>query len=156
MINLLVSYYSDGTRLDGVLCANDSAAIGVAEALESDYPGTNPVLLTGQDGDEANLRNILDGKQSMTVYKCLVNETKAAYDLTVALMEGEEIGEDLIQRKGWEFDCVYDEGRYSNGTDYMKSFLLTPVTVTRENMQEELVDTGFYVTGEDGYPRAAD
>ena len=153
--NILDTYYSDGAQLDAVLCANDSAAIGVSKAIASNYKGTNTVILTGQDGDEENLKNIIDGKQSMTVYKCLVNESKAAYDLTVALIEGEEIGEGLIEKSGWDFDCVYDSERYSNGTEYMESFLLTPVVVTKDNIQEELIDKGFYKWGKDGYPKAA-
>ena len=150
MTGLLSSYYTDDTKLDAVLCANDTAAIGVAQAIEADYSGGNPVVLTGQDGDVDNLKNIMDGKQSMTVYKCLPHETKAMYDLTVAFMKGEEIDESLIEKSGWDFDVVYAPDRYSNGTDYMKSFLLTPLSVDKNNLVEELVDKGFYEMNEDG------
>ena len=74
MQNILASYYADGTQLDVALCSNDSTALGVTQAIESDYAGKNDVLITGQDGDEANLANIVDGKQSMTVYKAVANE----------------------------------------------------------------------------------
>ncbi|MBR1635820.1 MAG: sugar-binding protein [Lachnospiraceae bacterium] len=150
MTNILTSYYADGTQLDAVLCANDTAAIGVADAIRDSYSGDNQVLLTGQDGDVDNLKNIMDGRQTMTVYKCLPHETQAMYDVTVAFMNGEEIGPDLIQTAGWDFDVVYADDRYSNGTDYMKSFLLTPLTITKDNLIEELVDTGFYTMNDDG------
>ncbi len=150
MTNILTSYYADGTQLDAVLCANDTAAIGVADAIRDSYSGDNQVLLTGQDGDVDNLKNIMDGRQTMTVYKCLPHETQAMYDVTVAFMNGEEIGLDLIQTAGWDFDVVYADDRYSNGTDYMKSFLLTPLTITKDNLIEELVDTGFYTMNDDG------
>ena len=68
---MLASYYSDGTKLDAWLCSNDSTALGVTQAVLSDYAGGNSVIITGQDGDVANLRNIKDGVQSMTVYKSL-------------------------------------------------------------------------------------
>ncbi len=149
MTGIIASYYAD-EPLDAVLCANDTAALGVAQAIESSYSGGNTVLLTGQDGDVDNLKNIMDGKQSMTVYKCLPHETKAMYDVTVAFMNGEEIDESLIEKSGWDFDVVFADDRYSNGTNYMKSFLLTPVTVTKDNLVEELVDTGFYKMNDDG------
>ena len=150
MTNILTSYYSDGTKLDAVLCANDTAAIGVADAIRDSYSGDNQVLLTGQDGDVDNLKNIMDGRQTMTVYKCLPHETQAMFDVTVAFMNGEEIGPDLIEKAGWDFDVVYADDRYSNGTDYMKSFLLTPLTITKDNLVQELVDTGFYTMNDDG------
>ena len=39
--NILGSNYSDGTQLDVALCSNDSTALGVTQAIESDYAGTN-------------------------------------------------------------------------------------------------------------------
>lgn len=156
MCGLLSSFYSSGRRLDAVLCANDSAAIGVAQALESDYRGKNQVLLTGQDGDEANLKNIIDGKQSMTVYKCLPHETEVMFDVTAAFMKGEQINESLIEKEGWDFDVIYTDDQYSNGTSNMKAFILTPITITKDNIQSELIDKGFYVLDKDGYPKAAE
>ena len=58
MQNILASYYSDGTQLDVALCSNDSTALGVTQAIESDYAGSNQPIITGQDGDEANLKNM--------------------------------------------------------------------------------------------------
>ena len=86
MQNILASYYADGTQLDICLCSNDSTALGVTQAIESDYKGTNTPLITGQDGDEANLKNLLDGKQSMTVYKAVANEAVATLDLAKEIM----------------------------------------------------------------------
>ncbi|MEI3348262.1 MAG: hypothetical protein V8R55_07675 [Dysosmobacter sp.] len=34
------------------------------------------------------------------------------------------------------------------------SYLLVPTVVTADNIQEELVDTGYYTMGSDGYPVA--
>ena len=41
MQNILGSYYSDGTVLDVALCSNDSTALGVTQAIASDYAGSN-------------------------------------------------------------------------------------------------------------------
>lgn len=156
MCSLLSSFYSSGRELNAVLCANDSAAIGVADAIETDYRKDNPVILTGQDGDEENLKNIMDGKQSMTVYKCLPHETEVMFQVTMAFLNNEPIDESLIKKAGWDFEVSYSDKAYSNGTDYMKSFILTPVAVTKDNMKEELIDTGYYTIGKDGYPKATE
>ncbi|MCR5627084.1 MAG: sugar-binding protein [Lachnospiraceae bacterium] len=149
--NILGSYYSDGTQLDVALCSNDSTALGVAQAIESDYAGSNTVIVTGQDGDEANLANIVDGKQTMTVYKAVANEAVATLDLGVAILNGEKPDASLIDKAGWSFDCAYDTSSYDNGTGIIPSYLLVPTVVTKENMQTELVDTGYYTMDDKGY-----
>ena len=152
MQNILASYYADGTQLDVALCSNDSTALGVTQAIESDYAGKNDVLITGQDGDEANLANIVDGKQSMTVYKAVANEAVVTLDLAEAMLKGDTIDESLITNSGWDFDCAYDTESYETSDgNKCPSFLLVPTVVTKDNMKEELVDTGYYTLDDDGY-----
>jgi len=151
MQNILASYYADGTQLDICLCSNDSTALGVTQAIESDYKGTNTPLITGQDGDEANLKNLLDGKQSMTVYKAVANEAVATLDLAKEIMDGKTPDDSLITSAGWSFKCAYDTTSYNNGTKVVPSYLLTPDVVTKDNYKEILVDTGYYTLGSDGY-----
>lgn len=147
--NILGSYYADGTQLDVWLCSNDSTALGVAQAIESDYAGSNSVLITGQDGDEANLKNIVDGKQTMTVYKNVANEAIVTLKLATAILEGKEIGEGLIDEFGIE--CAYDTESYETSDGHpCPSFLLVPSVITKDNLQD-LVDTGLYTMGDDGY-----
>ena len=152
MQNILASYYSDGTQLDVALCSNDSTALGVTQAIESDYAGSNQPIITGQDGDEANLKNIVDGKQSMTVYKAVANEAVVTLALAQAILNGEEPGEELTSQ--FDCECAYDTSSYDNNTGIIPSYLLTPTVVTADNIQEELVDTGYYTMGSDGYPVA--
>ncbi|MCF0130501.1 MAG: sugar-binding protein, partial [Pseudobutyrivibrio sp.] len=59
--NILSSYYADGTQLDVWLCSNDSTALGVENALAANYTGEYPVI-TGQDCDKANVKNMIAGK----------------------------------------------------------------------------------------------
>ena len=149
--NILGSYYADGTQLDVWLCSNDSTALGVAQGIESDYKGRNDIIITGQDGDEANLKNIVDGKQTMTVYKNVSNECIATLDLVNGILDKETIDQDFIDKAGWEFDCVFDNTSYqtSEGNN-CDSLLLVPSVITKDNLQE-LVDTGLYTMGDDGY-----
>ena len=149
--NILGSYYADGTQLDVWLCSNDSTALGVAQGIESDYKGSNDIIITGQDGDEANLKNIVDGKQTMTVYKNVSNECIATLDLVNGILDKATIDQDFIDKAGWEFDCVFDNTSYqtSEGNN-CNSLLLVPSVITKDNLQE-LVDTGLYTMGDDGY-----
>ena len=150
--NILSSYYADGTQLDVWLCSNDSTALGVAQGITSDYAGGNTVLITGQDGDEANLKNIVDGVQTMTVYKNVSNESIVTLALAQAMLNGDEIGESLIPSFGIE--CAYDTESYETSAgNKCPSFLLVPSVITKDNLQE-LVDIGLYTMGDDGYLKA--
>ncbi|MGM9593825.1 MAG: substrate-binding domain-containing protein [Candidatus Onthomonas sp.] len=140
--NVLASYYADGTQLDAWLCSNDSTALGVAQALESDYAGSNDIIVTGQDGDIANLKNIVDGKQTMTVYKNVSNEAIVTLELAKAMLSGAAIDGSLCDSFGVE--CAYDTESYETSAgNKCPSFLLVPSVITKDNLQE-LVDTGLY------------
>ena len=150
--NVLASYYADGTRIDVWLCSNDSTALGVSQAIQSDYAGSNQPIIIGQDGDEANLKNIVDGLQSMTVYKAVSNEAVVTLDLGKAILNGDPIDESLIANAGWGFDCSYDtESYFTSDGNNCPSFLLVPDVITKDNLKEALVDTGYYTQDADGY-----
>lgn len=140
--NVLASYYADGTQLDVWVCSNDSTALGVAQAVTSDYAGSNSVVITGQDGDIANLQNIVDGVQTMTVYKNVSNECVATLALAQAIMNGDTIDESTAASLGVE--CAYDTESYETSAgNKCPSFLLVPSVITKDNL-DELVDTGLY------------
>ncbi len=153
MQNILASYYANGTQLDIALCSNDSTALGVAQAVESDYAGSNWPLITGQDGDIANLKNLLDGKQAMTVYKAVANEAVVTVALAQEILSGNTPNESLLSKI--KFECTYDTTSYLNGSGIVPSYLLVPDVVTKDNYKEKLVDTGYYKVGDDGYLAAA-
>ena len=141
--NVLSSYYADGTQLDAWLCSNDATALGVAQAIDSDYKGSNSIVITGQDGDEANLKNIVDGVQSMTVYKNVSNESIVTLKLAEAIINGDTIDESLTKEFGVE--CAYDTESYETSDgNKCPSFLLVPDVITADNITD-LVDTGLYV-----------
>jgi putative multiple sugar transport system substrate-binding protein len=133
MDNRLNSYYSGGKKVDVVLSPNDSLALGIAQSLESKgyKPGPGYPVLTGQDADLANTKNILAGKQSMTVWK----DTRTLGDQVAKMID--EI------TKGQSVD-VNDTKTYDNGVKVVPSYLLPPVVVTKDNVEEKLVGSGFF------------
>ena len=127
---ILGTYYADGTQLDVVLASNDSTALGVANALESSYTGTYPVL-TGQDCDIASVKNMLADKQSMSVFKDTRDLAAKTVEMVDALMKGTE-------------PPINDTETYDNGTGIIPSYLCEPVVGTKDNVQELLIDSGYY------------
>ena len=85
--NILSSYYADGTNLDAVLASNDSTALGVENALAANYTGEYPII-TGQDCDIANMPNIIDGKQAMSVFKDTRTLASKVVEMVDAIMQG--------------------------------------------------------------------
>ena len=151
--SILSSYYADGSKIDAWMCSNDSTALGVAKAIEDNYAGENEIIVTGQDGDIANLANIVDGKQTMTVYKNVANEAIVTLELAKAMLAGDIDGAALAQTFGIE--CVFDTESYETSAGVKcPSFLLVPSVITKDNLQD-LVDTGLYTMGADGYLAAA-
>ena len=128
--NILSSYYADGTNLDAVLASNDSTALGVENALAANYTGEYPVI-TGQDCDIANMPNIIDGKQAMSVFKDTRTLAPKVVEMVDAIMQGGEAP-------------VNDTESYDNGTGIIPSYLCEPVAVTADNYKELLVDSGYY------------
>ena len=128
--NILSSFYADGSNVDVWLCSNDSTALGVTNALAANYNGNWPII-TGQDCDKPNTKNIIDGKQSMCVFK----DTR-----TLAAQVVKMIGQIL---KGEEVD-VNDTETYDNNVIVVPSFLCEPVFANAENWKEILIDSGYY------------
>ncbi|MBR3447287.1 MAG: sugar-binding protein [Oscillospiraceae bacterium] len=141
MQNTLASFYAKGEILDVALCSNDSTALGVAKAITTDYAGGNTPIVTGQDGDIANLRNIVDGIQTMTVYKNVNDEAAATLAVAKSILSGETPDEGLVSSLG--ADATYDVESYNNGVKVVPSYLLVPYVITKNDLQK-LVDTGLY------------
>lgn len=129
--NILASYYADGTQLDAVLASNDSTALGVANALDSSYAGDVYPILTGQDCDVASMKNILAGKQSMSVFKDTRDLAAKTVEMVDAIMKGTE-------------PPVNDNETYDNGTGVIPSYLCEPKGCTIDNYKELLIESGYY------------
>ena len=131
MENRLNSFYTD-KKVDVVLSPNDSLALGIAQALETagyTVGGDWPVL-TGQDGDVANVKNILAGKQSMTVWKDTRELAKRVATMVDEIAQGKDV-------------TVNNTTDYDNGEKVVPSYLIDPEVVVKDTVQSKLVDSGF-------------
>ncbi|MDD3366253.1 MAG: sugar ABC transporter substrate-binding protein [Sphaerochaetaceae bacterium] len=123
-------------KLDAVLAPNDTLARAIIEALLTDakYINNLPVV-TGQDGELASIQFIKDGKQAMTVFKDTRDLAKAAIKLADAILKGE-----TPNIPGARLDTT----TYNTGKKFIKSYLLEPVNVTKDNYVEVMIDSGYY------------
>ena len=127
---IIAANYSDGTVLHAALCSNDSTALGVANSLEANYTGEWPII-TGQDCDIASVKNILDGKQSMSIFKDTRTLASKVVEMVDAIMKGGEAP-------------INDTETYDNGTGIIPSYLCEPVFADINNYKELLIDSGYY------------
>ena len=130
MDTIIAGNYSDGTVLDAVLCSNDSTALGVENALASSYTGKYPVI-TGQDCDIANVKNMLLGKQAMSIFKDTRTLASQVVKMVDSVMQGGEAE-------------INDTKSYDNGTGIIPTFLCDPVVVTVDNYKDMLITSGYY------------
>lgn len=132
MENRLNSFYAGGTKVDVVLSPNDSLALGIAQALEGNgyAPGPDYPVLTGQDADQANVLNMIAGKQSMSVWK----DTRTLGDQVAKMIE-QIVAGDTVE--------VNDEETYDNGEKVVPTYLLPPQVITPDTV-DILTESGFY------------
>ncbi len=139
MENRLNSFYGGGKKVNIVLSPNDSLALGIEQALDgAGYaPGADWPLVTGQDADLANVKNMLADKQAMTVWK----DTRKLGD-QVAVMIEQIVTDAEVE--------VNDTESYDNGMKVVPTFLIEPEVVTKDTVQEKLVDSEFYTAADLG------
>jgi D-xylose transport system substrate-binding protein len=115
-------------NIQAILANNDGMALGATQALE-EQKLAGKVFLAGADCDLAAVKDILNGKQTMTVLKGIKPLAEAAVLAAVQ----------LGRKETPKFDTKMNNGK--------KEVLVvnTPVfKVTKDNVQEQVVDYGFH------------
>jgi D-xylose transport system substrate-binding protein len=118
----------------GVYAANDGTAGGAIAAMKGNGVDPKKIPTTGQDAELAAIQRILIGEQYMTVYKAIKPEAEQAAELAVQLAKGETPPE--------------PKDKVDNGMEQVPSILLTPVAVTKDNINDTIVKDGFWSADE--------
>ena len=126
---------AEAGSVDGVMCGNDDLAGQAIRALaEHRLAGSVPVV--AQDAELAACQRILEGTQTMTVYKSVDDEARAAAMLAVALGNGEDItAEDAPLRV---------DQTINDGSTEVPYYCIEPIAVTADNMDSVIIDSGFH------------
>jgi D-xylose transport system substrate-binding protein len=119
-----------GGNVDGVLAANDDIANAVIGVLQTSGLAGH-VVITGQDAGKQGLQNILNGTQSMTIFKNVSEEANAAAALAI----------DLIAGKDPAASGMTLTGGIDPKNANLKSLLLTPQVIVQSNV-EDVVKAG--------------
>ena len=123
-------YTQNQGKVDGVVSANDTMAGGIIARLAANgLAGKVPV--TGQDASVEGLQALLKGTQCMTVYKDTNLEAKAASDLAIALIKGDQAKAESLAT-GSVKDTV-------TGKD-VKSVLATPQAIFHDGVKTVIAD----------------
>ena len=144
----------DGVQIDAVLAENDSTALGVVAALQA--KGYDPIPVSGQDGDTANLQNVAKGLQYVDVWKDANELGKVAGAAALQLCANPDVASvtipdglvnpDVAPEAGLtaaEFTTPGADGEPDSGDEnVVNSFILQPQPITAENL-DLILDSGW-------------
>ena len=152
-VNIVFTYYTDGWNYDlsykemseklkdgdipdAVICGNDAVADSVIRAISENYHGKH-IPICGQDADIAACQNIVEGKQTLTVYKPVTRLAQMAAEYAVKLAAGKTVAELLPK-------C----DRINNGYGNIPVIWLDPHPVAKENIDDVVIKSDFHTYGE--------
>lgn len=130
--NVLDRQLQEGTNIDAVIAGNDSLAQGAIEAL-SEHRLTNKVKVVGQDADLRACQRIVEGSQYATIYKPIEKLADAAIEEALKLGNKESI----------DFNKSIFNGKYN-----VPYYVLTPIAVDKNNMEDTIIRDGFHLREE--------
>jgi putative multiple sugar transport system substrate-binding protein len=130
--NLAESNLTKATAADKgtvyIIGPNDGTARAIADAFAADKD-VKKYFVTGQDAEKASVQYILDGKQSMTVFKDVRTLAADAVTAATAFAAGE---------------TPTSTTTYNNGKVDVPAKPSAIVTVTKDNVKSALIDSGYY------------
>jgi len=110
-------------KVDAIICGNDLLARGAIKALQ-EKGLAGKVLVTGQDADSQARENIVQGLQSMSVYKSIEDLASNAARMAMDMARGNTI--------------FYATFTVNNGTKLVPSLLIDPISVNKGNIGMEI------------------
>jgi D-xylose transport system substrate-binding protein len=120
----------------GAYSANDGMAGGIIAALKGAGidPQSKPV--TGGDSEAAAIQRILTGEQLSTIYLAIKQQAETSAQLAVDAAHGKMDPDGLAKDK------------VDNGSKQVDSVLLSPIAVTKDNIQDTVIKDGFLTVDE--------
>lgn len=129
--NYLTGFYAD-EDLDIACSAFDGFSYGIKAALEgAGYTADNWPLITGQDAEVMAVKNIIEGKQTATIFKDTGLLAEKCVTMVQAVLEGSE-------------PEINDTETYDNNKLVVPSYLCEPLALDKDNYKELVIDSGYY------------
>ena len=115
-----------------ILAPNDGTARSIADTFAADTDVSSYVV-TGQDAEIASVQYIIDGKQTMTVFKDVRTLVNDSIDMAVAVLEGK---------------TPSTTGSYNNKAADIPAKQTEVIVVEQSNVKSALIDSGYYDASE--------
>jgi D-xylose transport system substrate-binding protein len=116
----------NNNNIQAIVASNDGTAGGAISALPPQMVGK--IVVTGQDAALDALQRIVEGKQTMTIYKPIVPLANSAVDAAIKLARG---------------DKLETKDKVNNGKLDVPSILQEPITVDKNNMMQTVIKDGY-------------
>lgn len=120
----------------GVFGATNNTAAGAISVVRYEGLGQNKRPVTGSGATFDAVQRVMAAEQFMTTYNEVGPEATAAAEIAIALAEGEGVPPDKVTH------------RVDNGRGEVPSVLLTPTTITKDNVKATAVADGIVETDE--------
>jgi D-xylose transport system substrate-binding protein len=120
----------------GAYSANDGMAGGMIAAMKSAgiQPSARPI--TGGDSEAAAIQRILTDEQYSTIYLAIKQQAETSAEIAVAAAQGKDAPADVVDAK------------VDNGAKQVPSVLLSPIAVTKDNINDTVIKDGFLTVDE--------
>jgi putative multiple sugar transport system substrate-binding protein len=115
-----------------ILAPNDGTSRSIADVFAADTD-VSKYFITGQDAEKASVQYIIDGRQSMTVFKDTRTLASDAMNMAIDILQGKEPATDTF---------------YDNTMIQVPAKQSPVVIVTRDNVKAVLIDSGYYSAGD--------
>ena len=128
-------YFSENPGIlndvNAIMCGNDSIAGEVIKIL-AEKRLAGQITVVGQDADVEACQHIVEGTQQMTVYKPVELLAQKAAELSYHLAIGTNPLSDI-------------KDTLDNGEKKVPYIALTPIAVNNENMDAQIIESGFHL-----------
>ena len=111
-----------------ILAPNDDTARAIGDTFRGDKD-VKSFIITGQDAAPASVQYIIDGKQSMTVFKDVRTLVNDAINAAVTLLDSK---------------TPTSKGSYDNGKVEVPAIQSPVISVDKANVKAALFDSGYY------------
>ena len=113
--------------IKAIVASNDGTAGGAISALPPALVGK--VLVTGQDAALDAVQRIVEGKQTMTIYKPILPLANSAVDSAIKLARGEKLE---------------TKDKINNGKIDVPSILQEPIVLDKNNVMQTVIKDGYH------------
>jgi len=113
--------------IQAIVASNDGTAGGAISALPP--PLVGKVLVTGQDAALDAVQRIVEGKQTMTIYKPIQPLAYSAVDSALKLARGEKVDA---------------KDKINNGKIDVPSILQEPIVLDKNNVMQTVIKDGYH------------